>query len=241
MATKLDKNFGLGNSYKNVKLVKSGIKKSDSNTEKLIEQLKAGTLPVYEMPYNTKVSESGITAPCILILTDSTSKYINLCERFTSNEIGYFYFDTSDTITSFLSSYHENDTFEDVEESPNVYATEYYVNQNKGTKLYKHIISFTFENFSHTVECISTEERSLEDCPQYSSIYLHPLNNPKINVSGPGSSISDGICLEIDSNNYSSLSFGIDFIKNFISQGNTYSKVDRTQPIQNFSDTVTPL
>lgn len=182
MATKLDKNFGLGNSYKNVKLVKSAVRKVDAEVEEELsdkvttEQMNtaialavAGKLPVYEFEYSDVIAERNFQAPCILILTSGIAKYINLCIKKDDNdELMYIYLNSNyNSEPSFGNGFNgtitEDLTFEGFEEYNNVFdiPTLGFVEDNKGTKLYYKRILDSTNNIQIRLFLLNTAEFSL--------------------------------------------------------------------------------
>ena len=167
MATKLDKNFGLGNSYKNVKLVKSAVRKVDAEVEEELsdkvttEQMNtaialavAGRLPVYHYDNVDETLILTLQFPCIIEAGSDIYLLLNDNDRITGLDV---YTDNPD-IACYLISPHDGTSLTVSEwiDAINIeqLATYTYVNTNKGTKLYKHL--FTKNDLQWRFSVIST-------------------------------------------------------------------------------------
>lgn len=175
MATKLDKNFGLGNSYKNVKLVKSAVRKVDSevddkvSTEQMntaIAQLKAGTLPVYEVS-NSEDTMNAIfnkieQVPCIIkLIGDAWVQYHLVVESIVEDLIIVHYLIPNNTNNTIEYIYSEWSDLNDLWDDSNSSTIEYADVSQVGTKLY-------FKRILDTTNYIQIR-LFLQDVPEFTS------------------------------------------------------------------------
>lgn len=133
---------------------------ADKTTEgkginKILETLQQAIdkkLSIVEANYTDIINDTDIVMPCLLILHDSNNAYINIVVSFNKNDgfIGYICLDHS-SITAYNGYFDGALTFEHFQENADSvlsFATESYVNNNRGTKLYKHEVVIDNKTFA---------------------------------------------------------------------------------------------
>ena len=118
----------------------------DSPLSQAVEQLKNGTLPVYEVEDDTDMDTlaSEMRVPCVLKYNDTAgwSLYLVL-KKSQHNLVTYFVaYDEINIIYSSSITWESGDTWASREDDAlNEFIDKSYVDNNKGTKLYKHVVT----------------------------------------------------------------------------------------------------